>query len=182
MYDQRAMSSHGQVRVAGQPWGWSLLRNAIVLRADNVAAQGMRYACTGVVVSVVYITITTLLSAVVHVRFELALVIGWCGAISVHFTLQRTFVWAREARFALPFRHQVGRYLLIAVSQLGITAATTTVLPSLLGISAELVYLATGGCITVVNFLVFRKGVFHASGEAGLSSASAAPAVPPRSP
>jgi putative flippase GtrA len=157
------------------------MRSALVLRADNVAAQGMRFACSGAVVSVVYITITTLLSAVAHLPFEVALVIGWCAAICVHFTLQRTFVWARAQRFALPFGRQVGRYLLIAVSQLLVTAATTAALPPLLGVSSEVIYLITGACITVVNFLVFRNGVFHSSGEVGLSSASAAPAAPPRS-
>jgi putative flippase GtrA len=177
------MSSHGQVRVVGRPWGLAFIHSAIVLRADNVAAQGMRFACSGVVVSVVYIATTTVLSAVVHLRFQVALVIGWCAAVSVHFTLQRTFVWAREQSFALPFGRQVGRYLLVAVSQLGVTAATTTVLPPLLGVSSEVVYLATGALITVFNFLVFRNGVFHAvSHEASISSASGAPAAPPRSP
>jgi putative flippase GtrA len=160
---------------------WALVRNAILLRADNVAAQGMRYACSGVVVSIVYISITTLLSQVVHMRFELALVIGWFAAIAVHFTLQRTFVWVREQRYALPFARQVGRYLLIAVSQLGVTTATTALLPPLLGVSTEPVYLATGALITVFNFLVFRNGVFHATpGDAPLlNPVSGVPVAPP---
>lgn len=159
------------------------MRYVAMLRADTVVAQGVRFAFSGVVVSIVYITITTLLSAVSHLRFQLALVIGWSAAVAVHFTLQRTFVWAREERFALPFGRQVRRYMIVAVSQLAITTATTTVLPSLLGVSAELVYLGTGATITLLNFLVFRNGVFHAgSSELHFTAASDAPAVPPRSP
>ena len=155
------MSSHETVKPGGEPWALTFIRNAVVLRADSVAAQGTRFVCSGIVVSVIYITITTLLSEVVHLRFQVALVIGWCAAIVVHYTLQRRFVWARKESFALPFGRQVGRYLFVAVSQLGVTAATTTFLPPVLGVSSEAVYLATGACITVSNFLVFRHGVFH---------------------
>jgi putative flippase GtrA len=196
MYDPRAMSSQARVRAPDESWlqalfrrgpdeslARALFRNVIVRRADNVMAQGMRFALSGAVVSIVYITITTLLSAVSHLPFQLALAIGWSAAICVHFTLQRTFVWASEEQFALPFRHQIWRYLLVAGSQLGITAATTAVLPSLLGVTAEVVYLATAALLTLINFLVFRNGIFHAgAGDGAFSPAPAAPAVPPRSP
>jgi putative flippase GtrA len=156
------MASYGQLRATGEPWRLALMRNITRLRTDAaVLAQGVRFVLSGVIVSTVYITVTTLLSQVAHLRFQIALVIGWSAAVSVHFTLQRTFVWKRAESFALPFRHQVGRYLLVAVSQLGFTAATTTVLPSLLHVSAEAVYLATAALVTLFNFLVFRKGVFH---------------------
>jgi len=131
------------------------------LRTDGVLAQGARFAISGALVSAVYISITTLLSSVSHMRFQIALAIGWMVAIAVHFTLQRTFVWARSEAFALTFRHQIGRYLLVACAQLGVSLSTTAVLPGLLGVSAELVYLATAVLITACNFLVFRTGVFH---------------------
>jgi putative flippase GtrA len=83
----------------------------------------------------------------------------------VHFTLQRTFVWAHKEGFALTFRRQVGRYLLVAVSQLALSATTTALLPGMLGVSAEVVYLATAAVITMCNFLVFRAGVFHVDGK-----------------
>jgi putative flippase GtrA len=130
------------------------------LRADGVLAQGTRFVISGALVSAVYITITTLLSVASHLRFQLALAIGWCAAVALHFTLQRTFVWAHDT-FALPFRHQFGRYLLVAGSQLGVSATTTAVLPSLLGVSAEVIYLATAALLTLLNFVIFRGGVFH---------------------
>jgi putative flippase GtrA len=162
MYDQRAVSSQMQLRAANEPWRQALSRNLVLLRTDNVIAQGVRFVFSGVVVSIVYIAITTLLAVVSHLQFQVALAIGWCAAICVHFNLQRRFVWAREEEFALAFGHQVGRYLLVACSQLGITAATTATLPPLLGVSAEVVYLATAALLTMFNFIVFRHGVFHA--------------------
>jgi putative flippase GtrA len=132
------------------------------LRTEHVLAQWIRFAFTGVVVSAVYITTTTVLASSSHLPFQVALVIGWCAAISVHFTLQRTFVWTHQEEFALPFRRQVGLYLLVACSQLAITATTTAVLPSPLGVSTEVVYLGTAALLTLGNFVVFRLGVFHA--------------------
>jgi putative flippase GtrA len=156
------MAYHLQLRAEGESWRRALVRGVTLLRTDAVLAQGVRFALSGAFVSVVYISVTTVLAEVSHLRFQVALAIGWSAAVVVHFTLQRTFVWANENDFVLPFRHQVGRYLVVAVSQLGVTATTTAVFPSVLGVPAEAVYLATAALITLVNFLVFRNGIFHA--------------------
>jgi putative flippase GtrA len=155
------MASYGQLRADGEPWRQALRRNVLLLRTDAVLAQGVRFALSGALVSIVYLTLTTLLAEVSHLRFQFALVIGWCTAIVIHFTLQRTFVWKRKGGFALPFGRQVRRYLLVAVSQLGVTAATTTLLPSVLHVPTEVVYLGTAVLVTLINFLVFRNRVFH---------------------
>jgi putative flippase GtrA len=154
-----------QMTATGDYQRGALARTMSVVRADDLLGQGARYAICGATVSAIYIAITTVLSQASHLRFQLALVIGWCAAVSVHFTLQRTFVWSREEEFALPFGHQVGRYLVVAVSQLGLSATTTALLPGVLGVSAEVVYLATAAVVTLCNFLVFRFGVFHAEGS-----------------
>ncbi len=136
-------------------------RTLSVLRMDALLGQGVRFALSGIVVSAVYIALTTVLSQVSHLRFQVALVIGWSAAIMVHFTLQRVFVWRHQRQYALAFRHQVARYMAVAVAQLGVSTATTTVLPPLLGVSVEVVYLATAVVITLFNFVVFRNGIFH---------------------
>jgi putative flippase GtrA len=156
------MSSQLQLRAAGEPWWRAVRRVVALLRADRILAQGMRFAITGALVSVIYISVTTVLAEVSHLRFQIALVIGWCAAISVHFTLQRVFVWTHQEEFALPFGHQIGRYLILAGTQLGVTAASTAVLPSALGLPTEVVYLATAALLTLINFLLFRNRIFHA--------------------
>ncbi len=146
----------------GEAWTGLLSHSLAALRLDHIGAQAVRFAITGVVVATVYITVTTFLSQASHLQFQIALAIGWCIGMSVHFTLQRTFVWASDGRFALPFVHQVRRYLLMTGSQLGLTAASTALLPSALGLPVEVVYLATAAALTSLNFIAFRYGVFHA--------------------
>lgn len=94
--------------------------------------------------------------------FQAALILGLCVALVIHFTLQRLFVWTHHDEFALPLHHQVGRYLTVTAVQYGVTAASTSVLPSALGVTTETVYLATVAVLISTNFLVFRHGIFHA--------------------
>jgi putative flippase GtrA len=154
--DQSAGGSRRGARGAS-----SLVRKA---RDPNsgVVGQGVRYAMAGGVVASVYLGVTVLLAGVVGVHFQVALAIGFCCGITVHFTLQRFFVWAQEDEFALPFRHQASRYLLVAGTQYGVTAASTSLLPKALGLPTELVYGVTVLAVVSLNFLIFRHGVFHA--------------------
>jgi putative flippase GtrA len=138
----------------------------------GILGQGMRFALAGGVVTLVYLTLTTVLSAIVGLPFQAALGIGFCAAITMHFTLQRMFVWIHHEEFALPLRHQVGRYLLVALTQYGVTVASTSQLPPVLGLPTEVVYLATAMLTLTVNFLVFRHRVFHA-GSGALDPAGA---------
>jgi putative flippase GtrA len=131
-----------------------------------VLGQGLRFALAGGVVALVYLLSTLTLSAVVGLPFQLALAIGFCMGLAVHFTLQRFFVWAPRGGFALPLHHQVGRYLLVTGAQYGITAVSVALLPAALGLPTEVVYLATAALITSANFLIFRNGVFHVSSSA----------------
>ncbi len=117
--------------------------------------------------ALVYLATTTVLASVVGLPFQAALAIGFCVGLVVHFTLQRLFVWTHHEEFALPLGHQVGRYLALAGAQYGVTAASTALLPAALGLSTEIVYLATVAVVLVVNFLVFRNGIFHARPTSG---------------
>jgi putative flippase GtrA len=128
---------------------------------SGLVGQGTRYAVAGAFVALVYLLTTTLLAEVAHIPFRWALVLGFSLQLGVHFTLQRRFVWVHEGQFALPITHQARRYLTVQGAQLGLTAATTSLLPGALGLSAEIVYLMTMGLMTISNFLLFRKVVFH---------------------
>jgi putative flippase GtrA len=129
---------------------------------SGLLGQGARFALAGGIVAAVYLITTTLLAGVVGMPFQAALAIGFCLAIMVHFTLQRLFVWTHHEEFALPLRHQAGRYLAVAAVQYGVTAASTSLLPATLGLPTEIVYLATVAVLLCTNFLVFRHGIFHA--------------------
>jgi putative flippase GtrA len=118
-------------------------------------------------VTIVYLAVTTILSQVVGLAFEAALAIGFVSALLLHFSLQRLFVWIPEEGFALPFRKQVGRYLLMASAQYACTAAATAVLPSALGVPTVVVYLAVMAIVTTAGFLVMRFVIFHGGTSTG---------------
>ena len=131
--------------------------------ASGIHGQGARYAVAGTIVALVYLLITSFLAEVVGVPFEVALSIGFALALAVHFTLQRMFVWVHEEDFALPLQRQARRYLAVAGAQFAVTGLSTSLLPGVLGLSTEIVYLATVAVLTTVNFLLFRNVVFQAA-------------------
>jgi putative flippase GtrA len=141
---------------------WSRLAYLLRTSEDRLFGRGARFAVVGCIVSAVYLSTTTVLASVVGMPFQIALVIGFCAGLVVHFTLQRTFVWVHNEGFALPFRGQMVRYLLAAGFQYGLTAASTSLLPPLLGLPTEVVYVVTVALATLLNFLVFRRLIFHA--------------------
>lgn len=127
----------------------------------GLLGQGVRFVVSGCTSAAVYLTSTTLLALAFGLPFEVALAIGFCLTVAVNFTLQRVFVWARHDGFALPLHHQFGRYLSLAVAQYALTAVNIAVLPGVLGLPAEVVYLATAVSLAAVNFIALRHRVFH---------------------
>jgi len=123
--------------------------------------QGIRYAIAGTGVAAVYMLTTLFLANVAGLPFQVALVIGYGVAVTTHFFTQRHFVWAHAQTFALPVGRQARRYLTITLAQYGVTALSTAVLPSALGLPTNLVYVATVVCVTGVAFLLLRSRVFH---------------------
>jgi putative flippase GtrA len=133
---------------------------------SGLLGQLFRFGLTGGLVAIVYLSVTTVLSQVVGLPFEAALAIGFVSALLVHFSLQRLFVWIHDEGFELAFHHQVGRYLLMAGSQYGCTAASTAILPGVLGVGTLIVYLATMVLATTTGFLVMRFIIFHGTTSA----------------
>jgi putative flippase GtrA len=129
----------------------------------GLIGQGFRFVLAGGTVAGVYLLTTLTLADLVGLPFQVSLAIGFGVALLVHFSLQRLFVWTHHEEFALPLHHQAGRYLLVAGSQYGLTVASTSLLPSLLGVPVEIVYVMTVAALTCTNFLVFRHGIFHAT-------------------
>ena len=139
---------------------WGLIRD---VRSPEwgIAGQGLRFLLSGALVALVYATVTILLNDLLGLPFELALVIGFLVSVTLHFTLQRLFVWRHNESFALAGGAQAVRYLAVCITQYGLTALSTSQLPSLLGVPVDPVYLTTIIAIGVINFAVFRTRVFH---------------------
>ncbi|MCW3018608.1 MAG: GtrA family protein [Solirubrobacterales bacterium] len=140
----------------------------------GLAGQGMRFALSGCVVAIVYVATTTLLHEALAAPFQVALAIGFATSVTLHFTLQRLFVWRHYASFALAPHHQAVRYLGVCATQYAITALSTSQLPSLLGVPVEAIYVITTLAVAGGNFIVFRHRVFHAvPGYAEIAGSSA---------
>jgi putative flippase GtrA len=129
---------------------------------SGLLGQLFRFGLVGGSVALLYLTVTTVLSQVLGMAFQLALAIGFTSGLLLHFTLQRVFVWTHHEEFALRLRHQVGRYLTMAAAQYGVTAASTALLPRALGLSNEVIYLMTMVVVTTAGFLLMRFVIFHA--------------------
>jgi putative flippase GtrA len=133
----------------------------------GLAGQGVRFALAGGVVSLIYLSLTTVLHDVFSLPFQLALVIGFTAAVAVHFTLQRVFVWRHNGEFVLSIHHQAFRYLGVCFLQYGLTALSTAQLPGLLSLPLELVYVVTVFLLAGLNFILFRGRVFHSDELSG---------------
>ena len=142
------------------------------LRSADSGAIGqlVRYGVAGGLVTLVYITVTTVLAQVLGMAFEIALVIGFVTAVLLHFTLQRRFVWSSHTGFELPVQHQVIRYLVMMGTQYGFTAASTAVLPGVIGLSTEVVYIATVAVVAAAGFLTMRFVIFHGKSPTAAST------------
>jgi putative flippase GtrA len=126
----------------------------------GIAGQGFRFALSGSLVAIVYVSVTSALHDLLAVRFQIALAIGFATGVALHFTLQRVFVWRHYEKFALAVHHQAARYILVCGSQYGITALSTSLLPALLDLPVEVIYLTTMLSLTALNFAVLRNRVF----------------------
>lgn len=137
--------------------------HAQLARGHGLVAQALRFATSGAAVAAIYMASTFVLALVLP--FQAALAIGFAIAIATHFTLQRLFVWARDAEYALSARAQAGRYLAIAAVQYAVTAASTAALPAATGVPTAVVYVVVTIAVTTVNFWLFRGRVFHSSDD-----------------
>lgn len=128
---------------------------------SGVLGQGVRFVISGGTVAVVYVAVTTVLVHLVGMPFQLALAIGFTTALVTHFLFQRYFVWVHRERFSLSARGQILRYGAIAATQYVTTAAAIAFLPPALNVSTTLVYLVWTAVVSVGNFILFGRGVFH---------------------
>lgn len=158
------------------------MRSLGVLLRHPFAGAAIRYGVAGGVVAGVYLGIPLLLNGVLAVPIQVAIPFAYILAVTLHFNLQRHFVFAHVDRFALSVRHQIGRYVVIGAIQYPTTALATAFLPGLLGVSERVMFVIITLCISVAFFLVLRGHVFHPTDEESSSAGPAAPAGAQRMP
>jgi putative flippase GtrA len=138
------------------------MRSARRLANHPLAGSGLRYVTAGATVAAVYLGLPVVLNGGAGVPIQAAILIALILAASLHFTLQRYFVFRHVAVFALSRRQQVARYVVIWAGQYGVTAAATAILPKLLGLSSRATFVVVTLVISATFFIVLRTRIFHA--------------------
>ncbi len=105
------------------------------------------------------------LNGLIGVPIQIAIPFAYLLAVTLHFNLQRHFVFRHVDEFALSVRQQTGRYLVIGAVQYPTTALATAFLPGLLGVSQRVTFLLVTLVMSVTFFLVLRGQVFHPNVE-----------------
>jgi putative flippase GtrA len=120
-----------------------------------------RFALSGVAVQGVY----TALMAVLLVGFDLprqvALAISYAGALIVHFTLNRQFVFASSGGYTHGLSSHGKRYVLAAIVVYGITALGLAVVPEALGVAPFVGWVLLMVVIAAGNFALLGRFVFR---------------------
>jgi putative flippase GtrA len=146
----------------GSPVGWA--HRARRLRTSSAGHhQALRFVLSGGTVAVVYLGLGLLLSGPLGVPIQIAIPVSYVISVLFNYSMQRWFVFAHSDEFALSRQAQFLRYVQIGAAQYALTALATAVLPDLLGIDEQIVYVVTALVAAVITFIVLRLVVFHGS-------------------
>jgi putative flippase GtrA len=136
-----------------------------VLAEHPLTGQTIRYAIVGASVAGVYLSLPLIFHGAFGVAIQIAIPIAYVLAVSLHFQLQRHFVFRHVTRFALSRRKQVARYIALGLVQYPTTALSTFLLPRILGLSEQAAFVCTSLAISATFFLLLRGHVFHPTNE-----------------
>ena len=122
-----------------------------------------RFGLSGGVVALVNLGAMTGLVAGFGIRAQLALIVSYALGLTVHFTLNRQWVFSPEGAYHLHLTAQGIRYVGSASAIYGLTALALATLPGALGVPSLAVYYVTVLALSVANFFVLRNFVFRAA-------------------
>jgi putative flippase GtrA len=120
----------------------------------------VRFAFTGGLVAVVAFVCMTVQLTALDVPGQVALVITYLVSTTLHFSLNRQWVWHGEHGYELHITAQGRRYLCVVLLSYGVNAVSLAWLPGLLGVPQLAVYFVVTAVLAVISYLVFRHWVF----------------------
>jgi putative flippase GtrA len=124
-----------------------------------------KFALTGLIVGATHLGLVTLM-VLGGVPIQAALAISFVIALTMHFTLNRQWVFTHDAGYALRLSRQGLRYLLTAGLSYAGTSIAVAVLPDLLGIPELAAFFLAAGVMACVTFTMLHLWVFQAAQEA----------------
>jgi putative flippase GtrA len=137
------------------------MRSIRALLSHDLTGPLIRYGIAGGCVALVYLSVPLLLHDVAGLPIEVAIPIAYALALTLHFNLQRRFVFHHIDEFALTTRQQIGRYAMMAAIQYPTTALATAFLPGWLHISSDAAFVIITLTISLGAFLLLRGHIFH---------------------
>jgi putative flippase GtrA len=146
------------------------MRRLRVLASHPLTGSAVRYAIAGSAVAVVYLGIPVALNGGAGLPVEVAIPIAYLAAVTLHFNLQRHFVFRHVAEFALSRREQIARYIGMGVVQYPTTAIATAVLPKLLGLSERTAFVIVAMTMSLTLFVLLRTHIFHSGDQADVAA------------
>ena len=120
-----------------------------------------RFALSGVAVQGVYTALMAVLLVGADLPRQLALAISYTGALIVHFTLNRQFVFARSDGYAHGLSSHGKRYVLAAIVVYAVTALGLAVVPEALGVAPFVAWALMMVVIAAFNFVLLGRFVFR---------------------
>jgi putative flippase GtrA len=131
------------------------------LRRHPTTQRLVRFGMSAIAVQGVYALLMLILLVGLDLPRQAALAISYLGALVVHFTLNRQFVFAPAGGYEHGLSAHGRRYLVTAAIVYAITALSLAVLPGLLGVAPYLAWLMTTVTIGLLNFLLLGRLVFR---------------------
>jgi putative flippase GtrA len=154
-----------QDRYDGRAMGQTVMttrRAGGVLRRMPRPAVVSKFALTGVLVGATHLGLVSVL-VLAGMPIQAALALSFVVALSLHFTLNRQWVFAPDSGYALHFSRQGLRYLFAAGLSYAGTSIAVAVLPDVLGIPELAVFFLAAGAMACVSFAILHLWVFHAA-------------------
>jgi putative flippase GtrA len=131
------------------------------LRHHPTARRLARFVLTAAAVQVVYASLMAIFLLGLDLPRQAALLIGYAGALVVHFTLNRQLVFAPTDGYVRGLNSHGGRYLVTAAVVYAITALGLALVPDALGVAPYVAWLLLAAAIGVANFVVLSRFVFR---------------------
>jgi putative flippase GtrA len=131
------------------------------LRHHPTTRRLARFALTAAAVQVVYASLMAIFLLGLDFPRQAALLIGYAGALVVHFTLNRQLVFIPTDGYAHGLSSHGSRYLVTAAVVYVITALGLALVPGALGVAPFVAWLLLAVAIGMANFVVLSRFVFR---------------------
>jgi putative flippase GtrA len=119
-----------------------------------------KFVATGGLVAAVQFGVVIVL-VLIGLPIQVALALTMIVVLTLHFSLNRQWVFASESGYAFRLSGQGARYLVAAGISYGGLALGTAVFPAVLGVPDLVGLLLASAVMTVVNFAVLHLWIFR---------------------